>query len=118
MFRERIGVWFGREMLSLMSGNLWFYSTRGAILAVALISKLGLHSLYRKYRVVQEQIIADIYRETGIHLHASDALLLANLSETEAIQLSPEQRKLLAEFKRGKGYRICLTPRFELAEQR
>ena len=60
---------------------------------------------------------AKLNAELGLGLVASDALLLARLPLKDAEKLSDEKQQMIAPFKRGDGYRFCLTPYFEDMEK-
>ena len=66
--------------------------------------------LVKKYSDWQRRIIENIKKATGLPLMPSDVVMLATLNK--GVQLTPEQEKLVAKYRRGDGYRFCLTPYF------
>jgi hypothetical protein len=57
-------------------------------------------------------VVDEINRDHGFGLCASDAFLLAHLPEEAAASLPAEKLNMIASFRRGDGYRFCLTPYF------
>ncbi len=98
-----------------MYGNRWFKDTVRLFQALKLAETIGPRGLYDKYREWQKAIIRDLYIEFGVDLQDSDVLLIANLPGKKA---NDRQRKLLEDFKRADNYRLCLTPYFEMLEQK
>jgi len=68
--------------------------------------------IYKKYAPVQKEILDQIQKETGIELRRSDVLILAHLTEKDFEKLTDEQKEIVASYKRGPGYRFCLTQYF------
>ena len=123
VFRFRIGFTLTREPLHSLHGNKWFKDPERLLQGLKLVEELGPTDngstrLYAKYRPVQEQIVREINQEHGLGMRASDSFLLAYLTEEDAARLNSRQLALIEPFKRGNGYRFCLTPYFEEKERR
>ncbi len=71
--------------------------------------------LHRLYNEKQKQIVEKINDDYGIGLEVSDALLLGNILNSQ--ELDRSQKTLLRPYKRGDGYRLCLTPYYEELEK-
>jgi histidinol-phosphate/aromatic aminotransferase/cobyric acid decarboxylase-like protein len=112
LFYDRIGFTFSRQPIESLYGNKWFKSIFALMIAEAVVTDLRPGELYCKYRAIQEQIIADLNHEFGLGMRPSDAFLLGHLTAEDAAKLDENQSALIARFKRGDGYRFCLTPYF------
>jgi histidinol-phosphate/aromatic aminotransferase/cobyric acid decarboxylase-like protein len=117
LFRYRIGFTFGVEEIPSLYANKWFKSIPGLLLAEKVFDTLDVQQLYNKYNSWQSEIIDEVEHEFGLRLEPSDAILLATLSENKAQELSLDMQQAIAPFKRGDGYRFCLTPYFEKLEK-
>jgi hypothetical protein len=117
VFRFRLGGFcFSKAEVPSLYGNKWFKDVVRLVQALALAERIGPSTLHGKYHMTQQRIVEEINRDTGVGMEPSDALLLAHLSAAQAAALTPEQQSLIAPFRRGDGYRFCLTPRFERYE--
>ncbi|OGC07009.1 hypothetical protein A2230_08000 [candidate division WOR-1 bacterium RIFOXYA2_FULL_36_21] len=112
VFYDRIGFAFSRKPVSSLYGNKWFKSIFALMIADALVTQLQKGEIPAKYKPIQAEIIADINREYSLDLKPSDAFLLAYLKPEDTSHLSPSQVEMLAPFKRGNNYRLCLTRYF------
>jgi histidinol-phosphate/aromatic aminotransferase/cobyric acid decarboxylase-like protein len=114
LFYDRIGFTLARSAVPSLVGNKWFKSIFGLMIAEAVVRNLQRGQLFATYRPVQESIVQTICRETGLALRPSDAFLLAHLPEAQADArtLPDKNSSELARFRRGNGYRFCLTPYF------
>jgi histidinol-phosphate/aromatic aminotransferase/cobyric acid decarboxylase-like protein len=110
LFYYRVGFAFSREPIDSLFPNQWFKSVFSLIVADKVLEKFAPDKLAKKYRKWQEKALAGMRKETGLPLLASDVVLLATLDKT--VPLSPAQEALAAEYRRGDGYRFCLTPYF------
>jgi hypothetical protein len=117
VFRKRMGFVMSREPVHSLYGNRWFKDDERMLQELKLAEEIGPGTLYKKYRTVQEEIIGQLNREYGLRLRASDVLLLAYMTEDDASGLDRDRLKTIEPFKRGKVYRFCLTPYFELMER-
>ncbi|MFH1182293.1 MAG: aminotransferase class I/II-fold pyridoxal phosphate-dependent enzyme [Candidatus Woesearchaeota archaeon] len=116
LFRYRIGFTFSREEVPSLIGNKWFKDTIRLLQGLKVVEEFGMAGLYNRYRQTQESIVAGINKEFGIGMRTSDVLLLGHLEKDDAAKLSQEQLSIITDFKRGDGYRFCLTPYFEKLE--
>lgn len=117
VFRFRIGGFtFSRNEIPSLYGNKWFKDVTRLFQALAIAESIGPKKLHKKYSVVQRRIIDKLNARHGLNLRASDSFLLAYLKPGDDEALNDEQRELIAPYKRGDGYRFCLTPYFELEE--
>lgn len=107
---------------NFLYGNRWFTDKVRTLQALKLVQVLGPKSdgstpLYDKYRPVQEGIVGDLVEEHGLPFKVSDAFLIAHINAKDAAKLGKEQLELIAPYQRGAGYRLCLTPYFEMREK-
>ncbi len=118
LFRFRIGFAFSRDEMPSLYGNKWFKDDTRLLQGLKIVEEIGPGTLYKRYHAVQSDIIDNINREPGFGLRASDALLLAYLTNEDAARLSADQLEAVERFKRGSEfYRFCLTPYFEIREK-
>lgn len=118
LFWERIGFAFSREPIESLFANKWFKDVRGLLIATNVMDKIGPSGLHPLYRDTQEKIVSQIAKDENIPLIPSDALLLGYVTEKDSRELDARQKDLLEMFKRGKGYRVCITPSLEKDELR
>jgi hypothetical protein len=119
VFRFRIGGFaFTREPIISLFANKWFKDVPALLKAVELVERIPPGSLYKRYSDLQRLIIDAIRRDTGLPIRASNVFLLAWMKGCSEQMLTPKQKKMVAEFKRGDLYRFCLTPYFEEIERR
>jgi hypothetical protein len=111
LFSHRIGLsLFRRAVPSLIANELWFKNIFGLKLATEVLTRIDGESYAKEYKAEQNAIVAQLRRESGLPLMASDAFLLAHINEAES--LTPAQQTALSRYKRGPRYRFCLTPFF------
>jgi predicted nucleic acid-binding protein len=111
LFSHRIGFsFFRRRVPSLEANALWFKNIFGLTLASRVIAELDHTAYAAKYKAAQRAIVDSLAEQTGLPLKASDAFLLANVSEDA--RLTAQQREVLRPYQRGNRYRLCLTPYF------
>ncbi|MDA2922747.1 aminotransferase class I/II-fold pyridoxal phosphate-dependent enzyme [Patescibacteria group bacterium AH-259-L07] len=114
VFRFRIGGFaFSRKPIPSLYGNKWFKDIGRLLIALKIVEELSPGVLYTKYRLIQEKIIQEINKDFGLGLRASDALLLGYLIQDDIIKYPKSLLDMIRPFKRGGGYRFCLTPYFE-----
>lgn len=113
LFSHRIGFAFlRRPVSSLIANGLWFKNILGLMLAYNVLVTLDHKKYAAKYKEQQRRIVLNLAKESGLPLRISDAFLLAHINSEDAADLSPETHLLLEKYKRGSGYRFCLTPFF------
>lgn len=112
LFYSRIGFLFAREPVPALYANKWFKNIFSLIVGDGVATQIDTPALARKYKAVQATILEEINREHALGLRASDAFLLAHLPADAASSLTSEQQQLVARFRRGPGFRFCLTPYF------
>lgn len=112
LFYYRIGFTFTREPVSTLYGTKWFKNILSLIIADKVFNAFTSNYFYNKYASVQKEILERIKREIGIELRQSDVFLLAHLTTENFEQLTEEQKEIVKPFKRGNGYRFCLTQYF------
>lgn len=117
VFRFRIGFTLSREPINSLYANKWFKDIQRTLAAVKIAEEIGPKALYKKYKEKQFLIVKKINQEFGLDVSASDALLLGNISGPNADKLSNAQKELFFPYKRGNGYRLCLTPYYEEIER-
>lgn len=117
VFRFRIGGFlFSRSQTPSLYGTKWFKDTTRLLQALKLAEALGPHAIHGRYAATQSSIVDAVNRQFGLPLAASDSFLLAHVTDAAAATLAKEQRDLLEPYRRGRGYRLCLTPYFEERE--
>lgn len=112
LFYYRVGFTFTREPVQTLYGTKWFKNILSLIIADKIFSTFTADHIYQKYAPLQKVILKQIKKETGIKLRQSDALLLAYLTESDFNKLNADQKEMIKPFKRGSGYRFCLTQYF------
>lgn len=112
LFYDRIGFTFSRKPIDALYGNKWFKSALALMIAQAIMENIKPSELVKKYQPVQREIIAEINQELDLGMRPSQALLLGHLTAQDAEKLSFDQKRMIAKFQRGPGYRFCLTPYF------
>lgn len=117
LFYDRIGFAFSRTEIPSLYANKWFKNILGLLISERIVMETKPDKLYKKYRAIQKDIIKAINNDFGLGMRISDALLLGYLKNSDAQKLGGEQLKIIAPFRRGKGYRFCLTPYFQMLEK-
>jgi len=118
VFRFRIGGFaFTRRPVPSLYANKWFKDIPALLTALKLVEEIPPGSLYKKYSEVQRRALLKIRDDTGLPIEPSDVFLLAWMKGCSEQMLTPKQKKMVAEFKRGDLYRFCLTPYFEMMER-
>lgn len=118
VFRFRIGGFtFSREPIKSLFANKWFKDVPALLTALKLVEEIPPGSLYKRYADLQ-RLTVEHMREYGLPIRRSDVFLLARMKGCSEKVLSPKQKKMVAEFKRGDIYRFCLTPYFEEFERK
>jgi len=112
LFYYRVGFTFSREPVQTLYGTKWFKNILSLIIAEKVFDKFTSDYIYKKYAPVQKEILDQIQKETGIELRRSDVSILAHLTEKDFEKLTDEQKEIVASYKRGPGYRFCLTQYF------
>lgn len=113
LFSHRIGFsFFRRRVPSLEANALWFKNIFGLTLALRVINTIDHHSYTATYKSLQRAIVNSVVEQTGLPLKPSNAFLLAYVSADDAAQLNGEQLEALKPYRRGRNYRLCLTPYF------
>jgi hypothetical protein len=101
VFYHRVGGMLSRSPLLGLEGNKWFKNMFSLYLGTSLILETPTPStLPAKYRHVQIEACRDLREEHGIPFAPSEVILLASST------LGPYP----SAFRRGNGYRWCLTP--------
>lgn len=113
LFRERVGFTFSREPVDSLYANKWFKHIGGLLIGLKVAEEVGPKALWPRYNGVQSKIVDSINQDFGLGIKPSDVLLLAHSVQED---LTPEQEALVSQFRRGSGYRFCLTPYFEKLE--
>lgn len=116
VFRFRIGFTFSREPMDSLYANKWFKDVQRVLTAAKIAEEIGPAALHERYEHKQLEIVSSLNQQYGLNIQPSDALLLGNVLESETNRLTESQKKLLAPYKRGEGYRLCLTPYYEELE--
>jgi len=117
VFRFRIGGFtFSREPIHSLFGNKWFKDILRLFQALKLAEEIGPPTIFNRYRLLQKGIVEELNKDFVPGIKKSDCLLLSYLTDVQAQKLNELQHTLIAPYKRGSGYRFCLTPYFEEKE--
>jgi hypothetical protein len=101
VFYHRAGGVLSRSPMLGLEGNRWFKNIFSLYLGASLIRETaGPTTLPSKYQSIQAEACRLLCARHGIPLRASDVILLA----------STPAGNYPAAFRRGRGYRWCLTP--------
>jgi len=96
--------------------NKWFKDVPRLLTALKIVETIPPGSLYEKYQTIQSRIIDKLREDFSIPINQSDVILLGWIGGYEAKKLTKSQKTWLAEYRRGDGYRFCLTPYFDKME--
>lgn len=119
VFRFRIGGFtFSREPINSLYANKWFKDVPALLTALRLVEEIPPGSMYYKYARMQRFIAGRIRATTGLPIRPSHVFLLAWMKGCSRKFLTPQQKRMVSKYKRGDGYRFCLTPYFEMMERR
>lgn len=116
LFRSRIGFTFDRQEIPSLYANKWFKNISNLLIALNVAQKIGPESLHQKYGPVQLAILDQINKDFALGIRPSDVYLLGYLPQEAADSLDRDLKALISQFKRGGGFRFCLTPYFEKRE--
>lgn len=117
VFRFRMGGFtFSHFEVKSLYANKWFKDVPRLLTALKIIETIPPGSLYEKYQPIQSKIIDELRRDFNIPINPSDVLLLGWMGGYELKELTKSQKTWLSEYRRGDGYRFCLTPYFERYE--
>jgi histidinol-phosphate/aromatic aminotransferase/cobyric acid decarboxylase-like protein len=110
IYYHRVGFAFSRLPLAGLYGNRWFKNTFSLALASDLMTRTGHpYALPRRHQPVQEEVVRELARRTGLPVDASDAVMLATSPAT-----GPAVTDALRTLARGapgrERLRLCLTP--------
>lgn len=116
LFYYRIGMLFCKHEVPGLRGNKWFKNVLSIMIAQRLMEEIGsAMTIPQRYKPLQSYIVGHINETHGLGLECSDAFLLAYRKNAEG--LTEDQLAMLAPFKRGDGYRVCLTRYYETWEK-
>lgn len=112
LFYYRVGFTFTREPVQTLYGTKWFKNILSLIIADKVFGTFSSDYFYKKYSPIQKEVLEQIRKETGIPLRKSEVLILGYLTQNDFNKLNSEQKEVVSLFKRGNGYRVCLTQYF------
>jgi len=118
LFYYRLGFAFSREEILSLFGNKWFKNIFSLLVVQKIMAEISPLEIWEKYKPIQKKIIQEINKKHRLGIRPGDALLLGYLTKQDADKLSLSQQRMISRFKRGDGYRFCLTPYFEELEKR
>lgn len=113
LFYHRAGFTFSREPIKSLYGNKWFKNIPTLMIIDSLLrADIGEDPsiLWRTYRPIQDDIITRINKRHDIDIRQSNSFILGYIHGRGPRELR------LRNFRRGDGYRFCLTPYFEERE--
>ena len=104
LYYHRIGLTFSRKKIKTLEANIWFKNIFSLMIVDRILSTFRPEYFYNKYSPIQKKIINSLNKEFNLNLKRSDVFLLAYLDSGNIEKLE--------RFRRGKKYRLCLTPYF------
>ena len=116
VFRFRMGFTFSREPIDSLYANKWFKDVPRMLTAAKLVEEIPPGTLAERYRHVQKQIVGSINEDFGLGMKQSDAILLGHITGGDSQKLGDDEKDTIGCFRRGNGYRFCLTPYYEKEE--
>lgn len=113
MFRYRVGWVFSGSEIPSLEGNKWFKDP------VRQLQALKVLEYYDKFNMLnrkeeQRRYVKEINNITDLPMKSSDSYLLGHLTKDDEYDMTLRQVDSIKEYKRGNGYRFCLTPYFEM----
>jgi hypothetical protein len=103
LYYHRIGLTFTRQPVASLYGTKWFKNALSILLAQRILEQLpAADVLLGRYQDRQRRALAAAARD-GFDVRTADVWLLGRADGTPA-------RPELEEFRRGRFYRLCLTP--------
>jgi hypothetical protein len=119
VFRFRMGGFtFSRQPIESLFANKWFKDVPALLTALKLVESFPPGSLYERYADLQRLSVEHMRHHTGLPIIKSDVFLLARMRMRSYKSLLPKQKRVVYGFRRGDGFRFCLTPYFEEFERR
>lgn len=109
LYYYRSGLMFSKDEMLTLDCNKWFKNVLTLIISEAVLKNFKASELAIKYQTEQKKAVAKLNKDFGINAQASDVFLLANASGNLS--------KSVEYYRRGKGYRFCLTPYILFAER-
>ncbi len=108
VYYHRIGGCVSRREMPGLYGSRWFKNMFSLHLGHALLGRLGVHDLARRYAATQAEACARISKRIGAPgvVQPSDAVMLGQVRAGDVCAMPSELQPL----RRGAGYRLCLTP--------
>ncbi|MCA9137435.1 MAG: hypothetical protein KDB00_11770, partial [Planctomycetales bacterium] len=77
VYYHRVGGMLSRNEYPGLFGNKWFKNLTSLRIGTEFMHSHGVNELPRKYRPIQEQVIAETNHQLGLRFEAADVLLLA-----------------------------------------
>lgn len=114
LYYYRVGFLFSRQEIKTLEPNKWFKGILPLMIAKELLTEFPASELANRYRKYQENAVKQLNYDYQTNASASNVILLANEKEQD---ISKEAAQKLASYKRGHGYRFCLTPYFLVSER-
>lgn len=103
LYYYRVGLCFSRRDLPSLYGNKWFKNALSLQVGTTLLNDVDVEKLRRRYAAKQLEAVRRASDALGVQLAPSDVWLLAHLPTGERPSAA------LEPFRRGDGYRVCLT---------
>ena len=113
LFRWRIGWTFSRRPIPTLYGQRWFHDTGRHLAGLAVLERVGPHTLPLRYAPLVADITDELASTYGVPLMPSDVLLLANAPAAALEGLPAEVAAMFAPYRRADTLRLCLTPYLE-----
>lgn len=104
LYYHRIGFMWSRDPVPSLYGNKWFKNAFSIKLGEQVLDRYFAHALAERYRPWQHRACREASDSLNIEIKPSDVWLLGHNYVTT------DERPDLEQFRRGPGYRFCLTP--------
>lgn len=108
LYYLRLGAVFSRNSMPTLEVNKWFKNVHSIMVGREVLKNIPPGSLIKKYRPQQHLAIKQMNRQYGLEAKPSEVILLAN-QKIKSMN-STEKWGEIGSYKRGNGYRFCLTP--------
>lgn len=106
LYYHRIGFLWSRDPVPSLYGNRWFKNAFSIKIAQEVLKDYSADYFAGRYGSWQERAIQEASQELGVEIYPSDVWLLGHLYPA----VDQGIPWILNQFKRGPGYRFCLTP--------
>ena len=111
LFYFRFGALFSRIPVESLEANKWFKVVPSLLIADKIINSINPDKMVAKYKPVQEEIVKNLQKDIP-SMECSDALIISHIKKERINEIPNNILQEIEIYKRGNGYRFCLTPYF------